>query len=422
MALKMKAGMKQGTCKGACTCCGATAARVSRKAVTVRASSYHSNWRTQSVAVVQQNNGNGNGASSLVPKQMAQAARPLPAQPIARPTPGDLNNRYASVLKHFPSALGVDDFIARVEVALCYFGFTGDNTIAVTNLCRDEVTAVLKDKIEAVWGGSFNVNGLGGVITCGVTGFKAGLSHAPVCAGTGRERYVFFSFPHIGIDEMGEVGAISRPGRAKKSCACGALAKCLNEVKADGLGRNFAIPGVHDDEDPEYSILKARMVNKMKDEGLTVDDNFGLADITKAAERTISADLEKLISKAVDTSKADYAVVTGVQIHNWARNLDDPNSYSMEFVAPASVYAVVNGVATHLDLSQIPQVTPRMLNLLASSSMGQSPASSQDYDAAASYTGGASSTLQQIPSSYLFQRLVSKPKASFLTAGNGHGN
>jgi hypothetical protein len=46
---------------------------------------------------------------------------------------------------------------------------------------------------------------------------------------------------------------------------------------------------VHDDEDPEYSILKARMVNKMKDEGLNVDDNFGLADITKAAERTISA-------------------------------------------------------------------------------------------------------------------------------------
>jgi hypothetical protein len=132
-------------------------------------------------------------------------------------------------------------------------------------------------------------------------------------------------------------------------------------------------------------------------------------------------DLEKLISKAVDTSKADYAVVTGVQIHNWARNLDDPNSYSMEFVAPSTVYAVVNGVATHLDLSQIPQVTPRMLNLLASSSMGQSPQSSQDYDAASSYTGGASSTLQQIPSGYLFQRLVSKPRASFLTAGNGHG-
>lgn len=99
--------------------------------------------------------------------------------------------------------------------------------------------------------------------------------------------------------------------------------------------------------------------------------------------------------------------------------LDDPESYSMEFVAPTSVYAVVNGVATHLDLTQIPQVTPRMLNLLATSSMGGSAGSSMDLDASTSYTSGASSTLQQIPSSYLFQRLISRPKTSFLTAGNG---
>lgn len=59
-----------------------------------------------------------------------------------------------------------------------------------------------------------------------------------------------------------------------------------------------------------------------------------------------------------------------------------------------------------------------MLNLLAQSSMGCAPDAS-DCDAAASYTSGASSTLQQIPSRYLFQRLVSRPRASFLTAGNG---
>ena len=49
----------------------------------------------------------------------------------------------------------------------------------MTNLCRDEVTTILKDKIEAVFGGSFNTNGLGAVLTCGVTGMKAGLSHSP---------------------------------------------------------------------------------------------------------------------------------------------------------------------------------------------------------------------------------------------------
>ncbi len=51
----------------------------------------------------------------------------------------------------------------------------------MTNLCRDEVTVPLKDKIEAVFGGSFNTNGLGAVLTCGVTGMGAGLSHSPVC-------------------------------------------------------------------------------------------------------------------------------------------------------------------------------------------------------------------------------------------------
>jgi hypothetical protein len=52
----------------------------------------------------------------------------------------------------------------------------------MTNLCRDEVTQVVKDKIEAAFGSSFNTNGLGAILTCGVTGMKAGLSHSPVSA------------------------------------------------------------------------------------------------------------------------------------------------------------------------------------------------------------------------------------------------
>jgi hypothetical protein len=41
----------------------------------------------------------------------------------------------------------------------------------------------------------------------------------------GRERYVFFSFPHTAINDAGDLGVISRPNRPGKSCACGALAK-----------------------------------------------------------------------------------------------------------------------------------------------------------------------------------------------------
>lgn len=57
-----------------------------------------------------------------------------------------------------------------------------------------------------------------------------------------------------------------------------------------------------------------------------------------------------------------------------------------------------------------------MLNLLANSSLNNA---SSFAESAATFTGGASSTLQEIPSSYLFQRLISRPRTSFLTAGNG---
>ena len=48
-----------------------------------------------------------------------------------------------------------------------------------------------------------------------------------------------------------------------------------------------------------------------------------------------------------------YAVVTGVQIHNWGEPFDgkEPN---LEFVAPSSIYVVVNGQRFDVDLSRYP--------------------------------------------------------------------
>jgi len=74
--------------------------------------------------------GNGSAVTAVVPAQMQGAVRAGIADPTpvyAQRTPA--TDRYSRVLEHFPTALGVDDFIARVEVALCYFGFSGDNSI-----------------------------------------------------------------------------------------------------------------------------------------------------------------------------------------------------------------------------------------------------------------------------------------------------
>ena len=45
---------------------------------------------------------------------------------------------FVQVSKHFSSSMGEDDFIARLEIALFAYGFTGDNSIG-TNECSDSL-------------------------------------------------------------------------------------------------------------------------------------------------------------------------------------------------------------------------------------------------------------------------------------------
>ena len=59
----------------------------------------------------------------------------------------------------------------------------------------------------------------------------------------GKQRYVFFSFPHIAINSKGALGALSRPGQDATSSACGALIAALGQLTAEGLDENVMEPG-----------------------------------------------------------------------------------------------------------------------------------------------------------------------------------
>jgi hypothetical protein len=48
-----------------------------------------------------------------------------------------------------------------------------------------------------------------------------------------REKYVFFSFPHIAVNAAGELGEVGRASRGH-SHACGAMLKVLGELKKEG--------------------------------------------------------------------------------------------------------------------------------------------------------------------------------------------
>lgn len=61
-----------------------------------------------------------------------------------------------------------------------------------------------------------------------------------------------------------------------------------------------------------------------------------------------------------------------LQIHSWGQSFDN-QSPNLEFIAPSTVYTVVAGERTYLNLSSIPQLTPRQIRVLSSPAASQEP-------------------------------------------------
>ena len=66
------------------------------------------------------------------------------------------------------------------------------------------------------------------------------------------------------------------------------------------------------------------------------------------AERAITEDLEVLISKAINSTTADWAVITGVQVHSWP--LTAGNGTNQEYIWPTTNYAVISGERVYASL------------------------------------------------------------------------
>ena len=212
-----------------------------------------------------------------------------------------------------------------------------------------------------MFGYAMDVDGLAGFTAAGLTGLGAGMSHSPTEWQTGKERYVFFAMPHIAVDYAGNPGDCIRAGRAGCSHACGALIKLqpkFTELRAGGM--QIRPVGSCDAMDPEYSLLESRMLRAVQPSEVPAE-GFDLVQVTKLADSVIQQDMEALVRASVDPGKADFAVVTGVQIHSYGHTLDEwhPN---MEYICPTSMYVVVNGQRHDINLLEdCPPPAPRQL-------------------------------------------------------------
>ncbi len=192
-------------------------------------------------------------------------------------------------------------FVRWSRQAVSEFGFKTSNTIACVGVCRDELCRSFVWTVREDWGEAFNFSGLAGMLTLGTSGFSAAHYHAPII--DGRERYLYIVMPHIGISEEGEFGQCLREGRHGSSVACGALTAVREELLGGGLDLSI------DHHNIEYSMLKQLLAPRLTDE---VPD---MATLTLIASELISDELERMIDLTVDIETADYAVLTGVQIH-----------------------------------------------------------------------------------------------------------
>ncbi|MDH5769242.1 MAG: hypothetical protein OEZ31_09850, partial [Nitrospirota bacterium] len=92
-----------------------------------------------------------------------------------------------------------------------------------------------------------------------------------------------------------------------------------------------------DEEDIEESLMKRRLLSEIP---------YGyipeLIELTKITRGVIQSDLERVLNKVVDTTKSDYALITGIQIHS-----PDGN-----YIWPSECYAVVNGMKQEVSLGE----------------------------------------------------------------------
>src|SRR4030042_6680569 len=260
--------------------------------------------------------------------------------------------------KYFDTVYTEAEFIEKTYKSLNKLGFDADNTIASVDVCRDEISQPLVGLIKEKWGEAFNLSSLAAMFFAGKTALKAAMHHAPVV--NGKERYVYYAFPHIAIGSDGRLGVCKRRGRKETSSACGALNVFLKELSnppsytnnppfpndksplppftKGGLGGITEKGGkgrlkhpIHkiDQDDIEMSLIRNRLLREIP-YGHIPD----LLELTKITRKAIQTDLENVIKKVVAKSKRDYALITGIQIH-----VPDGT-----YIWPAECYVFVNGI------------------------------------------------------------------------------
>ena len=215
---------------------------------------------------------------------------------------------FAAVEASFPGSGLYERVLVSASAMLASRGFTKTSAIALVSQCRDELTRPLVACVDRIWGHSFTISSLAGMVFCGRTGFLAAMHHSPQDA-DGYERYVFFVGPHIAISADGVVGEVMRPGRTGASGACGSLQAFRGELVSGGE------VDLSDPLDAEQAMVKTACLGCLA-ASARGDAAPSLVELTKIAHDAIVTQVKETVASTERAGhKSHVAIVSGVLIH-----------------------------------------------------------------------------------------------------------
>jgi len=215
-------------------------------------------------------------------------------------------SRHVQVLqKTFPGCVPERLLVDHMSTVLESHGFGPAHSINMVSTCRDEICSSLMKSIDERFGKpSFDISSLAGMVFCGRTGFKAAMTHAPSSNRDSKERYVFWVAPHMAFSGENAPGEVWRPGQEKISHACGALLAVQESIRTGKLGLRF------DEDDLEMSFLKQEAMNYIEYGSVP-----SLVNLTYAIHQCISDRVRHTAADAVNLERADYVIISGIQVH-----------------------------------------------------------------------------------------------------------
>jgi hypothetical protein len=183
------------------------------------------------------------------------------------------------------NACPIPEVLRRTRSWLSMHSFTPENTLFANGTCRDEINSSVVKCFADHWGEQFDLAGLGGYPSAGLTGFDAYAHHVP----DGGNLLVLYG-PHIGVTAEGVLGIVRRSGMAHDSASCGALLTFLARVRND--------PSYSVTEDPLDSEQNALERALLPSVAQILDHSDPTAAVTETAFEVIDQVVEQIIERS----------------------------------------------------------------------------------------------------------------------------